>query len=699
MRRFQAAAFSALCSGFLLASCSTEPEPPGQPAESIEGAPRPSLGVAASTPLGFSDGQGKLWRQPAATTGLSWNQIATICPRDGLNPCQGVLGSKDLTGWVWASSTQVLQLMALFDPAILTSPTGGSGSVMAGIGFSSVFTPTQWFANTYSSSQWVGGWTSSKDAAGLPIAGGGGWSTPPHAGGIGIGSVTNPDEASAARGVFLWRADGSDGRVIDAVDDTGSVAEPGGAEAVANVLANDLLAGEAATVGTVTITQLASTSPHVTLDPSDGSVDVVSGAPAGSARLDYRICETANPSNCDRAVVSVTITGTIIVAVDDRGSSKTTGGTAVANVLANDSYEGAPVTLATVSSEDVGVVLDASGAVSVAPGTGAGTYRLEYRLCEAASPTNCDTAVVVVDVVDLVIDASDDLGGAPSNPGGTAIGSVLSNDRLDGAVARRDAVSLTLVSSTNPGVTLDLSDGSVDVLAGTAGGVHTLRYRICELAVPTNCDEANAVVTVAPQTIVASKTRFSMKEGGSATFTVRLAQPPASPVAVSVGYYAGTATVVATPASLTFTPSNWSTPVSVTVTAPKDSDKVDNGATIHLSASGLATVPVVITVTDINKSSGAPIAAITAPLNGATVSGVVDFTGTGTAAAGASPVEGKFIVDGNRIHTDVNTTGSYRVPSRWNTRTVANGWHVLELRVTDSGGKDGRMTVKVLVAN
>ncbi|MCC7132091.1 MAG: hypothetical protein IT352_05570, partial [Gemmatimonadales bacterium] len=218
-------------------------------------------------------------------------------------------------------------------------------------------------------------------------------------------------------------------------------------------------------------------------------------------------------------------------------------------------------------------------------------------------------------------------------------------------------------------------------------------------AVPGNCDEANAVVTVAPQTIVASKTSFSMKEGGSATFTVRLAQPPTGPVPVSVSYYAGTATVTAAPASLTFTPANWNTPVTVTVTAPKDSDKVDNAATIHLAATGLATVPVVIGVTDINKSSGTPIATITAPRNGATVSGVVDFTGTGTAAAGATPVEAKFIVDGNRIHTDANTTGSYRIPARWNTRTVANGWHVLELRVTDSNGKDGRMTVKVLVAN
>lgn len=699
MRQFQTAALAVLCTGFLLASCSTEPERPAPTPESPELAPRPSLGVAGSTPLGFSDGQGKVWRQPAATTGLSWNQIATVCPRDGLNPCQGTIGSKDLSGWVWASSTQVLQLMSLFDPAILTSPTGSSASVMAGIGFSSVFTPTQWFANTYSSSQWVGGWTSSKDANGLPIAGGGGWSTPPHAGGIGIGPVTNPDEANPARGVFLWRADGSDGRGIDAVDDSGSVAEPGGTVVVANVLANDVLAGEAATVGTVTLTQLASTSPHVSLDPSDGSVDVALGAPAGAARLDYRICETANPSNCDQAAVAVTITGTIIDAVDDQGGSKTTGGTAVANVLANDSYEGVPVTLTTVSSDDAGIALDASGAVSVARGTAAGTYRLVYRLCEATSATNCDTAVVVVGVVDLVIDATDDQGGAPSNPGGTAIGSVLSNDRLDGAVARLGTVTLSQVSSTDPGVTLDLTDGSVEVQAGTAGGVHTLRYRICEVAVPGNCDEANAVVTVAPQTIVASKTSFSMKEGGSATFTVRLAQPPTGPVPVSVSYYAGTATVTAAPASLTFTPANWSTPVTVTVTAPKDSDKVDNAATIHLAATGLATVPVVIGVTDINKSSGAPIATITAPRNGATVSGVVDFTGTGTAAAGATPVEAKFIVDGNRIHTDANTTGSYRIPARWNTRTVANGWHVLELRVTDSNGKDGRMTVKVLVAN
>ena len=40
----------------------------------------------------------------------------------------------------------------------------------------------------------------------------------------------------------------------------------------------------------------------------------------------------------------------------------------------------------------------ATGEVSVAPGTPAGTYTLVYEICEFLNPTNCDTAVVTMTV-------------------------------------------------------------------------------------------------------------------------------------------------------------------------------------------------------------------------------------------------------------------------------------------------------------
>ena len=131
------------------------------------------------------------------------------------------------------------------------------------------------------------------------------------------------------------------------------------------------------------------------------------------------------------------------------------------DVRANDGF-GVPVTLALVSTTDPGVSLDvADGSVDVAARTTAGAKTLVYRLCEKASPTNCDTATVTVTVTNYVIDAVDDQGGAPSSTGGVAVANVLSNDRLAGAVATKTSVKMATVSTSNPGVSLDATDGSV----------------------------------------------------------------------------------------------------------------------------------------------------------------------------------------------------------------------------------------------
>ncbi|MGL6289628.1 MAG: beta strand repeat-containing protein, partial [Silanimonas sp.] len=89
---------------------------------------------------------------------------------------------------------------------------------------------------------------------------------------------------------------------IDAVDDTGTVANGAtGGTAVPNVLVNDTLNGNPATLATVTLTQVSTTNPNVTLDPATGAVNVAAGTPAGTYTLVYQICEQLNPTNCDPA--------------------------------------------------------------------------------------------------------------------------------------------------------------------------------------------------------------------------------------------------------------------------------------------------------------------------------------------------------------------------------------------------------------
>ena len=307
---------------------------------------------------------------------------------------------------------------------------------------------------------------------------------------------------------------------MDAADDSSTMTTAGG-PAVANVLANDRIGGIAATLAHVTLTQMSSTSDGLALDPVSGAVSLAAGAALGVETLVYRICEIADPSNCDDATVTVTVLPPYVIdAVNDTGGVTFPGRTVVANVLANDTLGGTPataarVTLSAVSSTASGLTLDAAtGSVFVALGTTAGTHTLTYRICEIVDPVNCDDADVTVTVNLFVIDAVNDSGLVPK-AGGTAVANVLANDRFAAAVATLAKVSLSQQASTHAGITLNVASGAVTVAAGTTVGAHALTYRICEIAMPSNCDDAIVAVTVLATPIMAGGeyARVSSKRG------------------------------------------------------------------------------------------------------------------------------------------------------------------------------------------
>lgn len=79
-----------------------------------------------------------------------------------------------------------------------------------------------------------------------------------------------------------------------------------GGTAVTNVLVNDTLNGRPVVASAVTLTQVSTSHPGVTL--SGTNVVVAPGTPVGTYTLTYSICEVLNPTNCDQAVVTVTVT-------------------------------------------------------------------------------------------------------------------------------------------------------------------------------------------------------------------------------------------------------------------------------------------------------------------------------------------------------------------------------------------------------
>ena len=105
--------------------------------------------------------------------------------------------------------------------------------------------------------------------------------------------------------------------------------------------------------------------------------------------------------------------------------------------------------------------------------------------------TGSDTVAVVS------IDAVDDIGiRVNGTSGGQSLVNVLVNDLLNGAPALLANVVLTQVSTTNPGVTLNPADSSVNVAPGTPFGNYTVTYQICDALYPAICDTATVTVSV-----------------------------------------------------------------------------------------------------------------------------------------------------------------------------------------------------------
>ena len=119
--------------------------------------------------------------------------------------------------------------------------------------------------------------------------------------------------------------------------------------------------------------------------------------------------------------------------------------------------------------------------------------------------------------------------------------------------------------------------------------------------------------------VTVSKDTLSVVEGGSETYTVRLAFQPTASVTIDV---TGGGDVTAQPPSLTFTADTWETPQTVTVTAAEDLDTADDTQTItHAVDSnsapeyvGLSIDSVAVTVTD-NDVPGVSVSRPTLSVN------------------------------------------------------------------------------------
>ena len=281
-----------------------------------------------------------------------------------------------------------------------------------------------------------------------------------------------------------------------------------------NVLTNDLIGTNPATVASVTIRTATPTTNSPYIDKNTGFVVIPSGTTTGTHVLTYSLCGIAPLTGCSSVttvtvnVVSTTAAPINIVATPDGTVtiSTATGGT-TSSVLANDTLEGLPVTTGTVSftwttATPTGFTLNNDGTITVASNTAVGFYTVSYTICATRGGDRaCATSFIEVRVVSPTATDTIEVNGETFTYTGTQlVGNVLTNEKLNGVInpsVNSVTISATTLSGTAPFI--KLSTGEVMVPPHTPAGTYVIDYRV-SVKGNANVYGTASVVVIVPAT-------------------------------------------------------------------------------------------------------------------------------------------------------------------------------------------------------
>ena len=322
--------------------------------------------------------------------------------------------------------------------------------------------------------------------------------------------------------------------VADSADEYDAVTE-----AVTVTVVDDQASGLRISAGTVTVAEGGQAAYTVVMDAEPAS-DVVIAVSSDNMEVSVSPARlTFTPSNWDTAQTVTVSAAQDADAVNDAASIAH----AVVDADSADEYDGVAVAGVSVSvaDDDAGVSVSAS-ALSVAEG-GSATYTVVLN----AQPAS-----------DVVI--------------------AVSSDNMEVSVSPARLTFTTSNWSAAQTVTVRAAEDA-DAVNDAASITHAV-------VVADSADEYDAVTEAVTVTVVddqASGLRISagtvtVAEGGQAAYTVVMDAEPASDVVIAVS--SDNMEVSVSPARLTFTPSNWDTAQTVTVSAAQDADAVNDAASI-----------------------------------------------------------------------------------------------------------------------
>ncbi|HRD07907.1 MAG TPA: hypothetical protein PK037_10090, partial [Saprospiraceae bacterium] len=257
----------------------------------------------------------------------------------------------------------------------------------------------------------------------------------------------------------------------------------------------------------------------VTASPPGGTLSVFSGPATlsgnnltfsgpGQVILAYTISPPCGGVSDVKDTLDVIV---CVSAVNETGTVYSyTGGTAITNVVSNDLINGSPATLGGAGNATIaqsgswpsGIMLNTStGAITVAPGTPAGTYQVPYQICDKLSPPNClivlDTVFVLPSILSLNITKTQTGGPNPV----TSVGQVINYQIV---VTNTGNTTLTGVNVTDilPSGSAGTPSGPVESISsnGQLNVGETWTYTINYTVTQANIDAGGSIVNTASVT-------------------------------------------------------------------------------------------------------------------------------------------------------------------------------------------------------
>jgi hypothetical protein len=304
--------------------------------------------------------------------------------------------------------------------------------------------------------------------------------------------------------------------VISPMPDSGTADFGVGSQPIANVAANDSINGAPATLGTGGNAKVSQgTNPvwpsGIVLNTSTGTVSTSTTLPVGVYSIVYNLCDLNVPATCNSATDTVSVAVSNVVAVAESGNADAgTGSQAIANVVANDTINGATPILGASGTAVIkqstnpvwpsGIVLNTStGAVTTSASLAAGSYSIPYMLCDKNTPAKCSTANDSVTVITPVIVANPDSGTAIAGIASKPVTNVTANDTVNGAPVTLGSTGNATISPSGTwpsGISLTPSTGAISTTSALLPGVYTLIYNLCDRNSPPVCVPGTVTITV-----------------------------------------------------------------------------------------------------------------------------------------------------------------------------------------------------------